>query len=129
MGHIRSMCPYTSRKTRAAASAEYLVGEGKGLRGVASVTLGTGIGCGIVLDGKIFHDALNTAGECCHQIVENEANFCNCGRRSCLEACAGGLAILRAATVKVANIHMLLHKSPPVVGVEDLYLLAQRAER
>lgn len=115
---------YVAQDTRAAAWAEYLIGAGKGLRGVASVTLGTGIGCGLVFDGKIFNGALNTAGELGHQIVELDGNPCNCGRRGCLEAYAGGLAILRDAKRSVPEILELSRKTPPEGGVNDVFQLA-----
>src|SRR5581483_7451213 len=88
---------YVTQDTRAAAWAEHLVGTAQGVNSLASVTLGTGIGCGMVLDGKIFHGAMNTAGEFGHQIVEFDGKSCNCGRRGCLEAHARGLAIVREA--------------------------------
>jgi glucokinase len=116
---------YIVQDARAAAWAEYLIGAGKGLRSVASVTLGTGIGCGMVFDGMIFHGALNTAGEFGHQIVELDGNLCNCGRRGCLEAYAGGLAIVRDAKKRIPGIDELLHKKPSTVGVRDVYQLAQ----
>jgi len=116
---------YIVQDARAAAWAEYLIGAGKGLRSVASVTLGTGIGCGMVFDGMIFHGALNTAGEFGHQIVELDGNLCNCGRRGCLEAYAGGLAIVRDAKKRIPGIDELLHKKPSTVGVHDVYQLAQ----
>ncbi len=75
---------YVTQDTRAAAWAEHLVGTAQGVKSLASVTLGTGIGCGMVLDGKIFHGAMNTAVEFGHQIVEFNGNSCNCGRRGCL---------------------------------------------
>jgi glucokinase len=116
---------YIVQDARAAAWAEYLIGAGKGHRSVASVTLGTGIGCGMVFDGMIFHGALNTAGEFGHQIVELDGNLCNCGRRGCLEAYAGGLAIVRDAKKRIPGIDELLHKKPSTVGVHDVYQLAQ----
>jgi glucokinase len=116
---------YVAQDTCAAAWAEYLVGVGQGRRSVASVTLGTGIGCGMVLEGRIFHGALNTAGEFGHQIVELDGNLCNCGRRGCLEAYAGGLAIVREAKKRIPGIHELLRKNPSKVGVHDVYRLAQ----
>lgn len=115
---------YVLQDTRAAAWAEYMVGAGAGFRGVASVTLGTGVGCGMVFDGHIFHGALNSAGEFGHQLVEFDGNLCNCGRRGCVEAYAGGLAILREANMRIPGIHELVQKSPSQVGVQDVFRLA-----
>ncbi|HEV2136078.1 MAG TPA: ROK family protein [Terracidiphilus sp.] len=117
---------FIAQDTRAAAWAEYLVGSGRGLRGVAAVTLGTGIGCGMVIDGKIFHGALNTAGEFGHQIVEIDGERCNCGRRGCLEAHAGGLAIVREAKKRISDLEVLLGKNPADVSVADVFRLSQQ---
>lgn len=113
-----------AQDTRAAAWAEYLVGSARGRRGVAAVTLGTGIGCGMVMDGRIFHGALNTAGEFGHQIVELNGEPCNCGRSGCLEAHAGGLAIVRTAEKELPRLHDLL-EGKREVNVADVYRLAE----
>ena len=121
---------YLSQDSQAAAWAEHLVGAGKGLSSVATVTLGTGIGCGLVIDGKIYHGSLNhTAGELGHQIVEFDGNECNCGRRGCLEAYAGGLAIVRAAKESIAGLSTLLGRSAESVSVKDVFELARRGNR
>jgi glucokinase len=117
---------YVAQDTRASAWAEYLVGAAKGLTSVASITLGTGIGCGIVIDGRIYHGGLNTAGEFGHQIVEVNGNPCNCGRFGCLEAHAAGLAIVRAAKKGIGNISDLLKKKAEDISVDDVYRLAQQ---
>lgn len=117
---------YIAQDTRSAAWAEFLVGTARGLQGIAAVTLGTGIGCGMVLDGRIFHGALNTAGEFGHQIVAIDGEPCNCGRRGCLEAHAGGLAIVREAKKRILNFHELLGKDD--IGVDDVYRLAQQGD-
>jgi len=88
---------YVTQDTRAAAWGEHLFGLGKDLDTIVCVTLGTGIGAGIVINGRIFHGGLNTAGEFGHQLVKLNGNLCNCGRRGCLEAHAGGLAIVKRA--------------------------------
>lgn len=117
---------FISQDTRAAAWGEYIVGAGKGLSSIASVTVGTGIGCGMVIDGKIYHGALNnTAGELGHQIVEIDGNQCNCGRRGCLEAYAGGLAIVRAARESIAELSDLIGRNADSVSVEDVFELAR----
>lgn len=110
-----------AQDTRAAAWAEYLVGSARGLRGVAAVTLGTGIGCGLVIEGRIFHGALNTAGEFGHQIVEMDGERCNCGRQGCLEAHAGGLAIVREAKKRIPQL-----AGEREISVADVYALAQQ---
>lgn len=112
-----------AQDTRAAAWAEYLVGSARGLRGVAAVTLGTGIGCGLVINGRIFHGALNTAGEFGHQIVEIDGERCNCGGIGCLEAHAGGLAIVREAQKRIPRL-----AGERKITVADVYALAQQGD-
>lgn len=77
--------------SRAAAWGEYLCGGGKGANTVVCVTIGTGIGTGIVADGKIYPGALGCAGELGHLPVVENGRPCGCGRIGCLEKyCAGG---------------------------------------
>lgn len=116
---------YVAQDTRAAAWGEYLAGAGRGMASIASVTLGTGVGCGMVIDGKIFNGALNTAGELGHQIVEISGRACNCGRHGCLEAYAGGLAIVRIAKESIPVIEQLLEKSADLISTEDIFNLAR----
>jgi glucokinase len=120
---------FAAQDTRAAAWAEHLVGAGRGLHSLAAVTLGTGIGCGMVFDGRIFHGALNSAGEIGHQIVEVDGIPCNCGRHGCLEAYAAGPAILREAVATIPGIGDLLHKAPSSLEVQDIYSLAQEGNQ
>ena len=81
--------------SRAAAWGEYLCGAGRGAKSVVCVTLGTGIGTGIVLDGKIYDGALGCAGELGHTVAVEGGRECGCGRRGCVEkyAAGGGLDI------------------------------------
>jgi glucokinase len=81
----------------AGALAEYLRGAARGHRVVACITLGTGIGTGIIIDGKIYHGAYNALGETGHLVVEDDGEPCGCGRRGCVEAYASGRGIVRAA--------------------------------
>jgi glucokinase len=81
----------------AAALAEYLHGTGKGESVIICVTMGTGIGSGIIIDGKIYSGAFNTAGEIGHVVVQEDGIQCGCGQRGCLETYASGTAIMKAA--------------------------------
>ena len=77
--------------SRAAAWGEYLVCETKP-KTLVCITLGTGVGTGIVIDGKIYHGALGAAGELGHlPVVHAGGRPCGCGKNGCLEKyCAGG---------------------------------------
>lgn len=81
----------------AATIGEWWVGAGKNVETMVGVTLGTGIGGGIVLGGKIFHGACDVAGEVGHMSIDSTGRKCKCGNYGCLEAYASGPAIaLRA---------------------------------
>lgn len=81
----------------ACALAEYRFGGGRGYDAVLYMTMSTGIGGGIVIDGKIYHGANDSAGEVGHQILLPDGPLCGCGKRGCLEALCSGPAIARRA--------------------------------
>lgn len=78
-----------------AALAEARIGAAKGMKHVIHLTLGTGIGGGIVIDGMIFHGSRGAAAEFGHMIIKADGPTCNCGARGCLEAMASGVALAR----------------------------------
>jgi glucokinase len=81
----------------AAAYGEFRLGAGQGVRHLIYVTLGTGIGGGIIIDGKVYWGASGAAGEVGHLVVDEDGPPCNCGGRGCVEALASGPAIAREA--------------------------------
>jgi len=83
--------------------AEHLWGAGRGFRNVFFATIGTGIGTGIVLDGKIFHGRTGSAAEGGHVSIDLNGPVCNCGKRGCIEILASGTAIARRAREKLAE--------------------------
>lgn len=78
-----------------AAYGEFRFGAGRGYRHMLLVTVGTGIGGGIVSDGRLFRGAHGFASEIGHIIVEPEGPQCGCGNRGCWEQVASGTAIGR----------------------------------
>ena len=74
---------------------EYAFGAGRGVKNLVGIFVGTGIGGGIILDGKLFHGVNKTAGEVGHMIVEVKGPRCGCGNFGCLEAVASRTAITR----------------------------------
>lgn len=80
-----------------ATYGEWWMGAGRDVRTLVGLTIGTGIGGGIVLDGDIFHGVSDAAGEIGHMTIDSTGRKCKCGNYGCLEAYASGPAIaLRA---------------------------------
>ena len=80
-----------------ATIGEWWMGAGQGVQTLIGVTLGTGIGGGIVLDGRVFHGAADVAGEIGHMTIDSTGRKCKCGNYGCLEAYASGPAIAARA--------------------------------
>ncbi|MFW5769309.1 MAG: ROK family protein, partial [Spirochaetota bacterium] len=89
---------YMVQETHAAVLGEYLFGAGRGTENLACVAIGTGIGCGLILGGRLHRGSFNTAGEFGHILVQKNGNTCACGRRGCLEAYGSGPSITRLIT-------------------------------
>ncbi len=75
---------------RAATLAELKYGSGKGLENFCNIFLGTGVGSGFVIHGKLLHGATNSAGEIGHICLDPEGPLCGCGKKGCLEAYSSG---------------------------------------
>ena len=86
---------YIENDANCAALAEYYVGGGRGSKRFITVTLGTGVGGGIVHNGKIFHGSNGMAGEVGHMSIEMNGEECPCGRRGCWEQYASANALKR----------------------------------
>src|SRR5262245_54366426 len=86
----------------AAALGEKWMGAGKDVNDLVLLTLGTGIGGGMIVDGRILHGALGMAGELGHMTVSPNGNPCGCGNRGCLEKHASATAI--GAMARLVNL-------------------------
>ena len=76
-------------------------GAGVGYKSIVALTLGTGVGGGVVIDGQLYHGSQNTAGELGHTIVEPNGRYCGCGNQGCLEAYAGAKNIVERTEDKI----------------------------
>ena len=86
-----------------AALGEYFGGAGRGYKNIVYVTVSTGIGGGIILNGEIYHGVAAGAGELGHSIVQPDGFPCNCGSVGCLETICAGVHIARRAQEKLLN--------------------------
>ena len=78
-----------------AAYGEFIAGAGKGTRDFVMITLGTGVGGGIIIDGKIRSGFNGAGGELGHTVIQMNGEACTCGRDGCFEAYASATALIR----------------------------------
>jgi glucokinase len=89
----------------AAALAEYELGLGKllGIESLCMLTLGTGVGNGIILDGELWHGVTGMGGEAGHITIYPDGPTCGCGNTGCLEVCVSATAVVSAAERLIAK--------------------------
>ncbi len=118
----------------AAALGEGWVGSGKGYKHFCCMTLGTGIGGGIVLNGSIWKGMTGMAGEVGHITVEPEGWPCPCGGKGCLERYSSATGIVKMAREKLDNgdnskrLRELVNNNPDKITAELLYDLAKEGD-
>ena len=87
----------------AAANGEWMFGAARGLQHFVYVTVSTGIGGGVVVDGRLLHGRRGMAGHVGHMIIAPEGPRCSCGALGCFEALASGSALARSGREAVAT--------------------------
>ena len=86
---------YIENDANCAALGEAYAGVGNGAKDFIAVTLGTGVGSGIIVDGKIVNGVNFAGGECGHMVINVDGEQCTCGRKGCWEAYASATALIR----------------------------------
>lgn len=109
------------------------VGAAKGCKHYCGITLGTGVGGGIVVGGEILHGAEGMAGEVGHMVIDPEGPLCGCGGRGCLEVYASGTGIRRMALVAIEKgkgqgIFKCSGGDPQKVTSENVFETAQSGD-
>lgn len=97
-GAIKARTGYEIRlgnDANVAALAEAVVGAGKGAHSTVVITLGTGVGCGVVLEGRMLTGYTGAASELGHMVIAEDGERCTCGRRGCFEAYSSATALIR----------------------------------
>lgn len=96
-------CPAVlENDANAAVLGEFCFGAGRGVRHIVYLTLSTGIGGGLILDGRLYRGASGSAGELGHIVLDESGPLCGCGAYGCLEALASGVAIAARGAEAVA---------------------------
>ena len=103
---MNEVLPYPVRLTNdanAAALGEAKYGAGEEYNNIIMLTLGTGVGGGIIINGKLYEGNLGKAGELGHMVVQVDGEPCTCGRKGCLEAYASATALIRETKKAMLN--------------------------
>lgn len=85
---------YMENDANAATYGEALAGAAKGVKNVIGITLGTGVGGGIIIDGKIYSGSNFAGGELGHTVIVYDGRLCTCGRKGCFEAYASATGLI-----------------------------------
>ena len=117
----------------AAAWGEFVYGAGKGKNNIFLVTVGTGIGGALIIEGRLVRGARGFAGEIGHiPLLPREGPFCGCGSRGCLEALASGTAIAREGRALVQTGKMTVLRDMvkgSALQASDVFEAARREDR
>lgn len=101
---------------RAMALGESWFGDHEKSSSMMAVNLGSGVGAGIVIDGKLYHGATDLAGEIGHMTIDRNGEYCECGNRGCLQAFASAPSIVRRANEQMPE--------KEIMSSEEIYQLA-----
>ncbi len=94
---------YLDNDANAAAFGEFCAGAASKADSAVVITLGTGVGSGIIIDGKIYRGANSAGGETGHTVIVLDGLECSCGRRGCFEAYASAKALMRMTSETAAR--------------------------
>jgi len=116
-----------------AALGELWAGDGKGIDNFLLLTLGTGIGSGLILNGNLWTGETGKAGEFGHAVVNPEGAQCACGKKGCLEAHSSGSAMVRMAREALAkgresSLQNLYKNNPDALTPKAIYTEAKNGD-
>ena len=95
LGSLLGIPVTLANDANAAAYGEYMCGAGKAYKSIVLITLGTGVGGGVIFGGKLFTGELGAGAELGHEVIRMDGEACACGRRGCFEAYASASALVR----------------------------------
>lgn len=94
---------FIENDANAAAYGEYVAGAAKGAKNAVCITLGTGVGSGIVIDGKIYAGSNYAGGEIGHTVIAVDGPQCSCGRKGCFEVFSSATGLIRMSKEAMAE--------------------------
>lgn len=124
---------FLENDANAAALGEWWMGAGKGINYLFLLTLGTGIGGGIIIDGNVYHGAWDAGAELGHMVIKEGGLVCGCGARGCLEAYASATGVVRRAKAAIKQGHrsiltQLIQENPDNLTCELVFKAAKQGD-
>ncbi|MDR3263019.1 MAG: ROK family protein [Clostridiales bacterium] len=109
--HFNGLPVFINNDANAAALGEHRFGSAKDVQNIVFVTLGTGVGTGIIIEGKLFEGKASAGAEGGHTVICVDGEPCSCGRRGCFEAYASAVALVRQTKAAIAENPFTLMKT------------------
>lgn len=124
---------YVNNDANVAAYAESIAGAAKGIKTSVTVTIGTGIGSGVIIDGKIFSGFNNGAAELGHMVLNSGGEQCGCGRKGCWEVYASATACIRQTKKAVLDnpgslLNRLIDGQPEKIDAKTAFDAAKQGD-
>lgn len=117
---------FMDNDANAGALAEWEFGEAKHVNALVYLTMSTGMGAGIIIDGKIYPGATDTAGEVGHFILDPKGPKCACGQRGCFEAFCGGASVAQHLQEAINN--KIIGGNIEKVGIKELLSAVKKGD-
>lgn len=111
-----------------AALGEAKFGSGKNYQNIVMITLGTGVGGGIIIDGKLYDGLGGTGAQLGHSVIRYNGRQCGCGRRGCLEAYASATALIKQANIQKDKYSESKLNQIKDIEAKDVFELAREGD-
>lgn len=112
-----------------AALGEQWLGAGRGALNMVMITIGTGIGGGLIINGRLYSGGSGTAGEIGHTVIDPNGPLCSCGRRGCLETMTSATAMIRMAREAIDSGEVSVLSKAENLEARDIIRAAQAGDK
>lgn len=131
--YFPGMTVHLENDANAAAYGEIVAGAAKDFSTAVIVTLGTGVGGGVIIDNKIYAGFNHAGSEVGHMVIVKDGVQCSCGRRGCLEVYASATALIRETAEIIAQypdsiIHEMIDHDPEKISGKSAFIAAKKGD-
>lgn len=128
LGQVTSLPILMENDANAAALGEQWCGAGRGSVNMVMITIGTGIGGGLIINGSLYQGSNGCAGELGHTVIDPKGFLCSCGRRGCLETLTSATAMIRMAKEAIDQGRITDLVKPENIDAKDIVMAARAGD-